>query len=525
MKTAVVTITIGRNYENLAQMTHASISSYAHRIGAEFVVLLEQLVGKTSPHYEKFRIFSMLNQYERIIYLDTDLIVRPDCPNLFEVVPEELFGAVDEGRFQERKEAMISAAQEYGIKLDAYDGKYYNSGVMVLSRQHKELFRKPEREIWNFYEQTYLNLMIRKLRIPVFDLPTTFNRLHCMDAPTGEHRLRSFIVHYAGILSGLELVIPSDLKRWEASEHLSMKKNIMIGVGAKLGDNVCAEPIVRYVVEHVPESRVKVVTNHPELFGHLSVSVVPFGSENDEKDTPYFRMDTTLDETNPLRKVFNPDHMYVMDFMSLLCLGRTLASNQKAIRLPVSARALIEAADITGNGVAELSNLILVHPGRSWPSKTFPEKWWNDVIENLASTHQVGIIGQDISSELGVQRVNVPKGAIDFRNLLSLSSLIGLISKAKVLVTNDSAPLHIAGAFDNQIVIIPTCKHPDLIMPWRNGSQAYKSRILYKKLMYDEMSFDIINRTGRMDTSPGEMMDYLLAPEKVAETAKECFSA
>jgi ADP-heptose:LPS heptosyltransferase len=61
-----------------------------------------------------------------------------------------------------------------------------------------------------------------------------------------------------------------------------------------------------------------------------------------------------------------------------------------------------------------------------------------------------------------------------------------LISKAKTLITNDSAPVHIAGAFDNNIVLIPTCKHPDYILPFREGRKEYKSVALYKKIMDED---------------------------------------
>ena len=68
-----------------------------------------------------------------------------------------------------------------------------------------------------------------------------------------------------------------------------------------------------------------------------------------------------------------------------------------------------------------------------------------------------------------------------------MGELISLISLSKVLLTNDSLPLHIGGAFDNWIVTIPTCKHPDHILPFRNGTQYYKTKSLYKKLLLDDL--------------------------------------
>jgi hypothetical protein len=55
------------------------------------------------------------------------------------------------------------------------------------------------------------------------------------------------------------------------------------------------------------------------------------------------------------------------------------------------------------------------------------------------------------------------------------------------LVTNDSSPLHIAGAFDSWIVTFPTCKHEDHILPFRNGTQSYKTKALRKNLLLDDL--------------------------------------
>jgi alpha-N-acetylglucosamine transferase len=34
--------------------------------------------------------------YERVIWIDSDVLVRPDSPNLLDLVPENRFGAFDE---------------------------------------------------------------------------------------------------------------------------------------------------------------------------------------------------------------------------------------------------------------------------------------------------------------------------------------------------------------------------------------------------------------------------------------------
>ncbi len=131
--------------------------------------------------------------------------------------------------------------------------------------------------------------------------------------------------------------------------------------------------------------------------------------------------------------------------------------------------------------------MVLIHAGKWWPSKTLPLTWWQEIVDKLSEKLTIGLIGKTLSEEQGFQPVECPNDGFDFRDVTTLGELIALISLTKVLLTNDSSPLHIAGAFDNWIVTIPTCKHPDHILPFRNGLQSYKTKALYKKLLLDDL--------------------------------------
>ena len=74
------------DYKLLAAITHPTLEAYAERIGAKFIVL-----GKSEIHK------LLQYDYERIILVDSDLIIRPDTPSLFDVVPEGWVGAYNYG--------------------------------------------------------------------------------------------------------------------------------------------------------------------------------------------------------------------------------------------------------------------------------------------------------------------------------------------------------------------------------------------------------------------------------------------
>ena len=80
---AVCTLTFGDLYEKLARTSHETLSAYAQKCGADFVI--EREPTTKSPCYSKFGLVRrLLEDYDRVLYVDTDVLVRFDAPNLFD---------------------------------------------------------------------------------------------------------------------------------------------------------------------------------------------------------------------------------------------------------------------------------------------------------------------------------------------------------------------------------------------------------------------------------------------------------
>src|SRR3989344_4336194 len=200
MKTAIFTICIGDFYTELSNITHPTIKNYADKIGADFLVHTE--TNLPLPHYAKFEIAKFLETYDRVLYLDTDILVSPETPNIFELVPEEKLGMLDEsplGYDQKFKEFLFETAPDY-LGEWAQTRKCYNAGVIVASKQHQSIFRAPETFPNHYFEQSFLNLRLLQEKAKIFDLPHQYNRMIYLDLVVQEHRLKSYIIHYAGFL-------------------------------------------------------------------------------------------------------------------------------------------------------------------------------------------------------------------------------------------------------------------------------------------------------------------------------------
>lgn len=97
--------------------------------------------------------------------------------------------------------------------------------------------------------------------------------------------------------------------------------------------------------------------------------------------------------------------------------------------------------------------LLAVAPGSAWATKRWP--YYAALARRLTLLGRVVILGSDGDSHLAQEIVAETFGsAIDATGKLSLLASAALIGRAHVLVTNDSAPLHLASAMNTPTVAL-----------------------------------------------------------------------
>ncbi|MBF0310507.1 MAG: hypothetical protein HQL56_13355 [Magnetococcales bacterium] len=173
-RTALVTLAIGPAYRaNWQRLARASWQVYCDRFGFDLIVIsrfldASPLAASRSPAWQKLLILSQpwSAGYERLLWLDADILIRPHAPDIRLGVPLEKVGAVDnyaqlspvESQIRlERSSAAtrpqlppvqslaeVSWAWERFInhmyrnleKLDTAETRMLNTGVMLLSPAH-----------------------------------------------------------------------------------------------------------------------------------------------------------------------------------------------------------------------------------------------------------------------------------------------------------------------------------------------------------------------------------------------------
>lgn len=207
---ALVTLTMGDFYEKMASITHPLLKAYAEKIDADFIVIDQPVISEkysVPKKYEKFQIYELLGRYEAILFVDTDIVVTRDAPNVFDLVPANTFCAVSEEGFSGSKlEKMVT--QKYLGEVN-WQYIYFNSGLMVIPQSHRELFNLDDKQIvyWavgdfrkNYptllNDQPFLNYYLNKLAFPFYELDYRFN--HTNVHKCSSKRFSSYFIHYSG---------------------------------------------------------------------------------------------------------------------------------------------------------------------------------------------------------------------------------------------------------------------------------------------------------------------------------------
>lgn len=183
----------------------------AERWGAEYVEITRPLFGWREPWWEKLNLDQHAAAYERVVYLDRDVVVRADCPNLFELVPEDAIGGVaSEQEGHSLLHHIIPKMQPLcdllGTQLD-FPTEYINSGVLVFSpRRHLQVFEAArlvwsltgDHSSWEIGDQGPISLARRWTKTPLCQLPCQFNRCGARLWYRWTRQMDDYIWHFCG---------------------------------------------------------------------------------------------------------------------------------------------------------------------------------------------------------------------------------------------------------------------------------------------------------------------------------------
>lgn len=312
--------------------------------------------------------------------------------------------------------------------------------------------------------------------------------------------------------------------RYLLAQERKTIKNILIRTPFALGDCVCAEPTIRFAIKNFTGCEVSILTPFPELFVHLKSGLKKI--LNTKSGSPvwddYFVLDCYYAAEALHSEFVQNFNMSIPDYIATCVLKGQLPVSDRNITLKPTA---IEEASVPPMQV-------VIHPGRHWVSKTFPKAWYDQITDGLLLNKvQVAFIGADMKdSDRGTVDVRTT-GCIDLRNKLNVRQSISVLQRAKVVLTNDSAPLHMAASGNAWIGFVSTVRHPDFVSHWRPNKDgknewAFKMHDFSKGRMWADTDTSPIRNGSKYDIidqptlnswlpKPDDVVDWVL--EKLAD--------
>ncbi|HST31710.1 MAG TPA: glycosyltransferase family 9 protein [Chthoniobacterales bacterium] len=150
--------------------------------------------------------------------------------------------------------------------------------------------------------------------------------------------------------------------------------------------------------------------------------------------------------------------MHTIDYHLALLAPLGIAKASSAIELQLPADAIANA-----EGLIEAHNIrkpfIIFHPGSARAEKFWDARHWSEVINHAAEHHDVDLVLTGAASLFEQTHISDIKSkvrgrVVDLSGKTDLLTLAALIARARLLITVDSAPMHLAaGTRTPQIIL------------------------------------------------------------------------
>lgn len=110
-----------------------------------------------------------------------------------------------------------------------------------------------------------------------------------------------------------------------------------------------------------------------------------------------------------------------------------------------------------------MGNVVALHPGASCPTKRWPAERFVELGKQLRGYgFDIAIAAGGDDSQLGSEVAQKIPGAVDFSGKTTILELASLLKKSKLLVSNDSGPVHVAVAVGTPVLSIFGRSQPGL---------------------------------------------------------------
>lgn len=183
------------------------IKRFAEKWKAEFIQFAHDppfLTDDMLPHYRILKARELADSYDRILLVDADVLITPDCPDPFWTVPDDCIGTIfeDRGSRKAQRYAIIAKIQRQFGEIGWKQG-YSNAGFFMYNpKLHNAIWDPINKRYWREWGSADVHMMynIVKRQMKIYELSFKWNHMSMFSEPWNgsPHRYNSNIIHYAG---------------------------------------------------------------------------------------------------------------------------------------------------------------------------------------------------------------------------------------------------------------------------------------------------------------------------------------
>lgn len=387
--------------------------------------------------------------------------------------------------------------------------QYVQTGVFLFNINCKDFINewaitcaKPEivenwKNIAPFHEETVANCLLWKksnildlsqslINLPynTYDYSKSFNKvkemLNCLnDLKEEDYFIDTFcripsksnvqnLFFYHGKISDDEYNYIKD----QMSDKYLLKIN-----SVSLGDTLAATPTLRKLYNSY-NKKIDIVTHNAELFKNNKYVNKIYSFSEKINENSYQEIFNTFLGLGGKKNEYGVEKKHnTIDIRQFHAIDLGFMLNENEMEYDYVPDEYIEINNLP-------QNYICLHVANTWPSRTYSDRNWQDLI-NLINDDNIPIvlIGKN-SYESGFYNIDKPtknlnlKKGLDLTNKLDISQCWHVINKSQYFITMDSGLLHLAGTTNTNIIQLGSSINNKLRAPFRNGSQDYKYKYI-----------------------------------------------
>jgi heptosyltransferase-2 len=133
---------------------------------------------------------------------------------------------------------------------------------------------------------------------------------------------------------------------------------------------------------------------------------------------------------------------------------------------------------LTNLGISKTDRLVGIHPGATWPTKRWLKERFAELCTQLKNAGFTPVlIGGPGDADLG-QFIETRAHVVNLISRTNLSDLKAIIGQMRLLVTNDSGPMHLAAGLGIPVVAIFGATTKELgFFPYGDGHEVVEAEL------------------------------------------------